>query len=122
MDNHWDTKKNNFKDALGWKLEELKDECEKWTIDVIVLWWNNRKNFKEYKKSIDNLSKIITNELWFQPVVVGGPTILEWETYTNKWIFVDTENRRVHLYKKHDVASSNINYIASDIKSAISQI
>lgn len=120
--NEWDTRAFSFKKYLRRKLKELKDESVEWTIDIIILWWNNNDNFEEYKKSITFLSEVVYNIIWINPVVVWWPSVNEIEDSIEKWIFVDTKNRRVYYYKKHNHIWSNIVCVSNDVDRIVSNI
>lgn len=119
-ENPWYTKKSFFEKSLEENLLKLKEKCEEWTIDIVILWWNNNDNFKEYKSSITLLSQVIKSIMCFYPVIVWWPSINE-ETKGNKWIYLDTKNRRLYYYKKYNNIENNIISVSTEIDSLLQQ-
>lgn len=87
-----------FKKDFWEKLLELERKSQKWTIDIVILWWNNNYEFEEYTKSFKKLSEIVNEIMGFNPIVIWEPSINK-ENNTGKGIFLDTENRQLHYYK-----------------------
>ncbi len=116
----WESCKQYFKDVLTYDLENLRDECEPGTIDIIILGGNNNDNFQEYKDSISLLSEWVEKTMWFSPVVVWWPS--NEDDLDEKWIYVDTKNRRVYYYKEYSDIDSNVVWVSRDVKRLVSNL
>lgn len=113
MSSWWHTKQSYFIECLEKIIWDFKDQCEEWTIDVVIFWWNSNDNFIQYQASISLLEKTLKYILWFHPVIVWWPSLNN-DGFYNKWVFLDTKNRRVHYYKNHTNCNNNITSTSSE--------
>lgn len=79
--NPWYKKSTLFKVKLNSALQGLNELCEKWTIDVVLLWGILNKWDEEYDKSIKVLSEITFDIIWFYPEIQGLLTISIFKVY-----------------------------------------
>jgi len=102
--------KENFVSSLNKIITELKNKCKNWTIDITLLWWRNDDNFKNYKKILNLTNKIVEKKLWFSLQVTAWPSISNPEINTSKNILVDTETRRILLFKEYNSPTENVDF------------
>lgn len=109
-----------FKEKLIKSLVELVKESKKWTIDIIILWWNDLDEYKEYWDTIKFLDEIISGVLGFSATVVWWPSVnnVTWRK-NNKDIVVNTEKRLVYLFKEYWEPADNVNFVANKINEII---
>jgi len=123
---------NMFKRDLVKSLYELKEKSVEWSIDIVILGWNNIENFDEYFSTIDELWFLIEEEIWINADIVWWYTNNDKEsvnlTYdilnlpTTKEIYLNTEERRVYFYKHFLDQESNIDFKATEIDEVINKI
>jgi len=101
--------KEIFSSKLKESFIKIKEQCEEWTIDIVLLWGNNRDIWtgygKEYKESIIFLSNIIHNIFWFYPVLIWWTDVENKRYSWDKHIFLDTQKRQIiyiKWYKNYD--------------------
>ena len=105
----------SFEDDLCKRMSLIKERSKKWTIDAVVFWWYFRYDelsfaYVKYLRSLKLLNDLITEELDFPPVMIAWPN-LDWSNDALD-VFLDTQNRRLHLirpFQKHNEANFSFN-------------
>lgn len=103
-------------------IKELQDRCEPWTIDITFLGWRNDGNFKNYKKLLKTINKIVEKKLWFPIQISAWPSIYQENIDTSKNILVDIENRRILLFKEYSSPEENIDFCINQTNQALQQL
>jgi len=107
---------DEFKEKLKASIDELKKKSKEWTVDIIILWWNDFDEYSDYKETIKFLDSVITESAWFSPSVVWWPTVNKFTWNKNsKDIALNTKERKVSLFKQYSEVSENINFVANKV-------
>jgi hypothetical protein len=109
-----------FKNKLQESINNLIEKSKDWTLDFIIVWWNDFDEYREYKETIKFLDSIIFELTGINPSVVWWPTVNNkaWKE-NNKDVILLTEDRRVYLFKKYSEVSENINFVANEVDKII---
>jgi hypothetical protein len=101
------TEKNKFKSHLEDRLTEIRDRCEKGTIDAVVVGgqyprdhkddfhFTNGRTRKNYLDAIKLISEEVQQVLGFEPVIINGPKLRS--DFDN--VFYDNKNRRLYFVR-----------------------
>lgn len=101
--------KESFKKDLFERIEKLKEESDKKSLDAIIFGGN----LTDYEVSIKTLSEILKEKLDFEPTVMTGPNLV----LSNPTdVYLDTQNRRLYIVRpfqnnnktNHEYAPSQI--------------
>ncbi len=110
---------NTFSQNFTKILREIKASSIPWTIDVILLGGHIWKSYSAYESTISHVNTAIYEVLGFNACVAVWPTIYNKEGKVSKDIYLDTQNRQVHLFKEHKAIESNISLVASEVYTII---
>ena len=122
LNRDWIRKNKLFKNWFSKLLQKFKQQCEEWTVDIVILWGRNDADFQEYKEWLHITSKIIEENLWINPSVAWWPSI-KFSTYTwDKAVLVDTKNRRILFFKEYNHPSENIDFVVNETEEKLENL
>ncbi|MCX6736221.1 MAG: hypothetical protein NTZ13_04010 [Candidatus Parcubacteria bacterium] len=112
-----------FTEDLRAQLLEIKNRCIPGTIDAVIAGGNYFKQINEtelytkryrdnYQKSIEILSKEISDILGFEPAVIIGPKALG----GSDKMFYDNAGRQLHIYRRKTGDETSESYIPRDFE------
>jgi hypothetical protein len=90
-----------IKTNLDNTLKELQKKCIKWTIDIVILGWND-DNLELYTENINLIKKVSLNRLNFKPIVIWWPSMFNSKLTWSKSIFFENNIRWIHYFKEYD--------------------
>ena len=111
----WLSYKDTFAMYLGKSLEELKQSCVSWTIDVVVSGWNDVDQFSQYLQTLSLIEKTTKQTLWFKPIVLWGPSTFSNKFSWAKTVYFDTLNRKIHYFKEYNSHITNLPYSLKEL-------
>ncbi len=110
-------RKDNFIKKVSENIKNIKEKCESKTIDCVIFGGNN--GGEVYKESIGTLSKVCSDELGFEPVVLTGPKmsreIINREKLNETDTYFDNKNRRLYIIRTAQTSEENESYLPLDI-------
>ncbi len=94
---------DSFKLHLIERIKKISEKSKKGSIDAIIFGGNTRSK-ENFKKSIELVSKLVLDQLKFEPTVATGPK----ERYGATNMYFDNKNRRAYLFMPQQ--EKNITY------------
>ncbi|MFA5831640.1 MAG: hypothetical protein WC878_07490 [Candidatus Paceibacterota bacterium] len=118
---HFLANPEKFLSDMQSSLEEMKSRCVPGTIDAIIAGGNYiteprrtgrfAKQREAYRNSIALLARLMESVFGFEPVVIAGPKNVPGY---GDYLFYDTENRRLHLFRPETGDTSTESYMPKD--------
>jgi hypothetical protein len=114
-----------FSEDLINQIRTIKERCKEGTVDAVIFGGRYAKvsNFEEqdpardayieiYLRSIEFLSKMIKDEIGFEPLVIAGPKTIP----GGENVFYDNENRRLYFLREKEDFESMQSFSPSELE------